>query len=442
MAESVVSALLAQSTPRLLVLAPRYPYPVIGGDRLRIHHLCAVLAASYRLTLLSMSEEPAGSIPAPPEGIFEEVETVPLKRWRSRLNCLFALPTREPLQLAYYSSPAFAERVAELAPRHDAILCHLIRAADYALPFDMPRILEMTDAISLNYKRVKETASPVKVRSLIYGLEQARLEAFEREIVDRFDAAVLVSDTDRRFLFADDPARAEKVMVCSNGVDTADLPFQFSRACTDRIVFIGNVTTLQNLDAVEWFATDVLPKIAAERPGVVFEVVGHIGRRESRRLSAFPRVRVIGDVPSIAPAVAGAAVAVCPVRLGAGVQNKLLEYMALGLPSVTTKVGLEGIAAEPNRHLLLADSAQEMARAVLRVLTDRRLAWKLAAAARSFVERNHRWAGQFSPLVRQIDRLISRRQLREAALHGRSRPETRAQDLQRDLRRRSAGGSG
>src|SRR5262245_2960348 len=202
---------LVQDLPRLLVLAPRYPYPIIGGDRLRIHHVCAQLAEHYRLTLLCFCESSELDAPAPPDGIFDSVEKIVLPRWQSRLNCLLALPTRVPLQLAYYWSKAFERRVAELAPQHDAILCHLIRLAEYALPFDKPRVLEMTDAISLNYQRVKQKASSAYFRSLIYGFEQSRLEAFERQIVDRFDAAVLVSQADRQFLFADDPARGEKV---------------------------------------------------------------------------------------------------------------------------------------------------------------------------------------------------------------------------------------
>jgi glycosyltransferase involved in cell wall biosynthesis len=398
-----------QARPRLLVLAPRYPYPIIGGDRLRIHHVCARLAERYRLTLLCFCEPNEKASQPPPDGIFETVEKVVLPRWQSRLNCLLALPTRVPLQLAYYWSRAFERRVAELAPQHDAILCHLIRLAEYALPFDKPRVLEMTDAISLNYSRVKQRISPTRLRSLIYGLEQSRLEAFERQIVDRFDAAVLVSPVDRRFLFADDPAREKKVIVCSNGVDTYEYPYQFSQESSGRIVFIGNTTTLQNFDAVEWFARDVLPRIRAARRDARLEIVGHCGSAEAARLRAFDAVRVVGGVESIADAVSGADVGVCPIRVGAGVQNKLLDYMALGLPGVTTSVGLEGVEARPGTEVVVADSAEAMAGAVLELLNDRQRARVVAEAARSFVERKHRWPAQLDPLVERLEQLLASR---------------------------------
>src|SRR5262245_7905645 len=398
---------IAHDLPRLLVLAPRYPYPIIGGDRLRIHHVCAQLAERYRLTLLCLCEHSDLRAPAPPDGIFESVEKVVLPRWQSRLNCLLALPTRVPLQLAYYWSKAFERRVAELAPLHDAILCHLIRLAEYALPFDKPRVLEMTDAISLNYQRVKQKASSAYLRSLIYGCEQSRLEAVERQIGDRFDAAVLVSQADRQFLFADDPARGEKVMICSNGVDTDEFPFQFSPSSSGRIVFIGNMISLQNLDGADWFARAVLPRIRARRPDAVLEVVGNCGRVEHERLAGLEAVRVVGHVKSIANVVAGADVGVCPIRAGAGVQNKLLNYMALGLPSVTTAIGLGGVGARPGAEVVVADSAEAMADAVLGLMTDRPRARVLAEAARDFVERRHRWPAQLEPLVDRLGQLLA-----------------------------------
>jgi glycosyltransferase involved in cell wall biosynthesis len=127
-------------------------------------------------------------------------------------------------------------------------------------------------------------------------------------------------------------------------------------------------------------------------------------------------VLVTGRVPSIADAVAGAAVGVCPMRIGAGVQNKLLEYMALGLPSVTTSMGLEGIDAEPGRHLMLADGAEAMANAVLKLMDDRALAEDIAQAARAFVDERHRWTAQLEPLLDQMAVLLTKKRRSRAAV--------------------------
>ena len=178
-------------------------------------------------------------------------------------------------------------------------------------------------------------------------------------------------------------------------------------ASSGRIVFIGNTTTLQNLDSVEWFAREVLPRIRAARPDARLEVVGYCGPAERERLGALDAVQVVGRVSSIARAVAGAAIGVCPTRLGAGVQNKLLNYMALGLPSVTTREGLEGIGARPGFEVLVAETPELMAGAALQLLDDRRRARALAEAARAFVEQHHRWPDQLEPLVQRLDGLLN-----------------------------------
>lgn len=148
---------MIEAKKKLLVLTPRFPYPVIGGDKLRIYHLCRVLSRHYSLTLLSMcdtNEEMHAALPN--DGVFDRVERVFLSRRRSYLNTLLALPTRTPLQVAYYRSRPFEKAVARLLPSHDGIFVHLVRCAEYVRKSNKPRVLEMTDAISLNYSRVKQ----------------------------------------------------------------------------------------------------------------------------------------------------------------------------------------------------------------------------------------------------------------------------------------------
>jgi len=338
--------------------------------------------------------------------VFRTIERVFLPPWQSVLNAFLALPSSTPLQVAYYRSTTFKRALQRLLPLHDACLAHLIRTADYLRGATTPCVLEMTDAISLNYARVKLHARTRCFRSLVYSCEAGRLLRYERQLLREFPLVSLVSHVDRDYLLDGQEGDLRKrVLVCSNGVDLAALPFapDFREPV---LAFIGNMTTLQNLDACQHFIEDILPVILARRP-VVFRIVGRIKDTDAQRLRRYPRVEVAGSVTSIAHAVAGARAGLCPIRLGAGVQNKVLEYMALGLPVITSSIGLEGLSAVPGRDLLVANTPTEYADNVDKLWNDPPWALSIATAGRRYVERHHQWGASIAPLKDKLAKLVS-----------------------------------
>ena len=388
---------------RVLVLTPRFPYPVVGGDRLRIHAIARTLAREHSLTLLSLCESAAEFDPAlVTDGVFDRVERVLLPRWRSLAQVAAALPRRTPLQVAYYRSRAFARRVAELLPEHDAALAHLIRTGDY-LRGRPSTMLEMTDAISMNYDRVRRHGAG-GLRGRVYAAERARLLAYERRMPAAFSAVSLIAEADARYLWGADVP--DNVVVASNGVDTDRLPFR-DRAAAKRVaVFIGNVHSAQNMDACRHFVTDILP-LLSEAELAEFRVVGRIREADAAWLRARARVTVTGEVASIPDAVRDARVGVCPVRIGAGVQNKVLEYMALGLPTVCSPVGHEGIQAVAGEELLVAADPAAFAAQLRRLSDDPALYQHLAERGRRFVETRHGWDAALEPIAAEVRRFVA-----------------------------------
>ncbi|WP_275922360.1 glycosyltransferase family 4 protein [Burkholderia sola] len=281
---------------------------------------------------------------------------------------------------------------------------HLVRCAEYVRKSDKPRILEMTDAISLNYSRVKQLKNARGLKSRVFGIEAKRLLEYERTIVDDFDLSVLVSRTDRDYLFPG--ASRKNVMVCSNGVDLSGLPYTTRSMASRIVIFIGDMRTVQNQDMCHFFAGAVLP-LLRKRADYRFRIVGSIAPALAERFRAYEGVEVTGRVESVAQAASDGAIGVCPMRIGAGVQNKILEYMALGLPVVTTSLGHEGLGAEGGRELLIADTPEEFVDCIEQLVADEAASVEMTARARTFVEREHGWERMIAPLVEKVNALLA-----------------------------------
>ncbi|HIF8759059.1 TPA: glycosyltransferase family 4 protein [Legionella pneumophila] len=385
---------------KVLILTPRYPYPVIGGDRLRIFEICRELAKHCELTLLSLceSEEEMQST-IPQDGVFNKIERVYLPKWRSILNVLSALPRNIPLQIAYYNSAEFRHRLEEMIGQHDICLAHLIRTGHYITSAKIPTILEMTDAISMSYQRLHGLKKVKGIKSLIYKFEAKRLYNYERTAIEKFPVVSLVSSCDRDFLL--EGRVVDNVITCSNGVDWNLHPFSKRENSEPVITFIGNMTAVPNLDACFYFANNILPLINSKLT-CTFRVIGRIRRQDAVRLENINGVEVVGNVENISAAVGNARMGVAPMRIGAGVQNKVLEYMSLGLPVITSPIALEGLKAQPGKDLLVADSPEEFVEQIDRLWNNQLLRSQLALSGLNYIKNNHSWSEQLKPLVEKV----------------------------------------
>lgn len=389
--------------PRVLVLTPRLPWPPIGGDRLRIWQICRHLSREFDLSLISLcTTEAEMEQPIPADGIFARVERVPHSPFARIRGLAGALPGSVPLQVGYYRNAAFSRKLRGMIPGHHAALAHLVRTVEYLFPHRLPKMVEMTDAISLAYNRAAEHMTGV--RSLAYRAEARRLRRFEKRAIRACDRAVLVSAVDRDSL--DLGEDANRVLVCSNGVDAASLPFEYAPDGRT-IVFIGKNLFRPNADAIAYFAQELLPAVRARVPYARFKVVGEIRPEFAARLRS-QDIEVTGRVESIREATRGASVAVCPIRFGAGVQNKLLEYMALGIPTVTSPIGLEGLGAIPGRHIAVASTPRQWSDHIASFLLHSEYGLAYATAARQFVEERHSWAAHLAPLSAAMRQIVDR----------------------------------
>lgn len=394
---------------KILVLTPRFPYPVIGGDRLRIYKICEELSKKYELTLLSLCETQSELDFTVNDAVFKSIHRVYLSPLKSKMNVLLRLFNSEPMQVSYYKSKKFHKLYKLLVNEHDAVVSHLVRTAEYSKNSNVVSVLEMTDAISLNYKRVRESSDNISIRSLIYSLEQKKLEKYEKEIASNFSLSTFVSDVDREFLYGQN--QKTNVKTYGNGVDTKNLKY-LERTVESKkhinLVFIGNMVSLQNMDAVVYFAKNILPYLNVDNTVFKLKVIGRIGDNDAKKLRSISNVHVVGSVADINEACADGHIGICPMRLGAGVQNKILEYMALGLPCITSSIGHEGIGAIENKEILVANTVEEYNSNLDALLNNYDYYSEISKNARLFVERNYSWESKISPMVEEIDKLLKR----------------------------------
>ena len=353
---------------RLLFLTPRFPYPPHKGDALRAYHQLRTLGREHAITLLSMADRPvAPEHLAHVSRLCERVEVVPLSRLQVLRNLGVGLLSRLPLQVRYHHSEAFQRRLDALRREHhfDAIHVTLMRMLPYVESVqDTPVVLDLIDSLTLNLEGRRTQVHGVK--RLAYELEYRRVRDYERDVVSRRTNLVVSSPADQRLFGAD------AASVIPNGVDVDAFRFQGAEGRrADTLIFTGNMGYQPNEEAVLWFAHEVMPRLRAARPGVLFRVVG-MAPSERVRALASRDVEVTG-------------------RSGSGIQIKVLEAMAVGTPVVSSAIANRGVNGVDGRDLLVRDDPEGFARAVLQLLGDAGLRASLGQAGRDYVEHHFRW---------------------------------------------------
>lgn len=390
---------------RILLLAPRWPWPVHGGDRLRLIRLAEAVAERHDITLLSACQSAAEMHAVVPEGApFVRVHRIHWPTWRARLQAALGLLGPDPLQAAYYDSPALDRAVETLLPEHDLLWCHLVRMWPHARHAKVPRWVEMTDAISLTMSRAAALYGPWQPMRWLLSLESRRMVRLEREVAQEADLVSVVADLDQRHVA---PQAAGNFAVAGNGVDA---PVDTGPPLGQRphhIAMIGRMDSLANRDALWHFVREIMPAVRMRVPAAELQVIGHVAVQDARALQAIPGIRLHGTVPCLSTVLNHCRLGVCPVRLGAGVQNKLLDYMAHGLPAVSSPIGLEGLAARPGHEIVLASDVTDWITAVSGLLCEPEEGSRIGQAGRLMTRQSYQWPACLAKLLDRVDQLLA-----------------------------------
>jgi sugar transferase (PEP-CTERM/EpsH1 system associated) len=249
-------------------------------------------------------------------------------------------------------------------------------------------VVDLVDVDSQKFLDYAHAASFWK--AWLYRLEGQRLRTLEKTIAQRASAISFVSEAEADIYRGFCPN--DKTLGIANGVDLDYFQPQTGQAVDNRCIFVGALDYPPNIDAMLWFCREVWPRVRSELPDATLSIVGRNPTLAVRELSAVAGVEVVGSVPDVRPHMAAASVAIAPLRIARGIQNKVLEAMAMALPVIVSPGALEGLALEPGKHVLLAETAEQWVHAVTRLCQDRATAAKLGSIGREFVESAHDWS--------------------------------------------------
>lgn len=378
---------------RILYICHRFPFPPNRGGKIRPFQMIRHLSQAHEVTVASLAhtqqefEAGAGLKDHCAEIIAEILPDS--TRWP---QAVLALPTSTPSSVAYFRSNRLRARVeaAWQKRKFDAVMVHCAFVAQYTLGLTGPalRILDYGDMDSAKWMDYAEHRNfPL---SAGYGIESRKLRRYEREMATRFDRITITTQGEKeefKTLGVDRPCT-----VIPNGVDGKFFqPATMGGGTKPNIVFLGRMDYFPNIDGVLWFVREVYPAIRRAMPAAELQIVGADPSAEILRLRSLPGVTVTGFVKDVRPYLTEAAVAIAPLRIARGTQNKILECMAAGIPVVSTPQAAKGIQAVPNEHIIVADGPDATSRSVLDLLNDPARRMKIATAARAQVERAHSW---------------------------------------------------
>jgi glycosyltransferase involved in cell wall biosynthesis len=384
--------------------------PVDTGGKIRSFNILQRLSKDHEVTLISYyggRRDPDYETALPrqfPKSQIVYTAAPDSEGLRGVVDYLCRLPRLAPYSVSKFTHPAVRKAVmSRLSGGHcDVAICDFLAPSlNFPKKLPIPCVLFQHNVESSLWQRMAATESH-PLRKMSYALEAARMLRYERRALARFHHVIAVSEYDRRQMLAMDPAC--EITVVPTGVDTKQ--FQVappSSATPPRIVFTGSMDWEPNIDAVEYFCGQIWPRVLAEFPDAIFQIVGRNPFAKVQRLAS-RSVEVTGTVPSVTDYLRDATVVIVPLRIGGGTRLKIYEAMAMGKALVSTSIGAEGLNFEDGRDLVLADDASSFTQAILLLLRDAQLRRRYEQAAVQLAVQFD-WsvvAGQFAEVLQGI----------------------------------------
>ena len=374
---------------KIFVLLPRIPFPLEKGDKLRAFNQIKQLAKRNEIVLCALNDNPKVNEQDAFRALqpyCQSINFIGINKLQIILGLVRAFFKGLPMQCGYFYNRKAAKKINALIAKHkpEMLYGQLLRTAEYIRHKDIPKAIDYQDIFSYGMKRRAEVAS--FVTRPVFNMEYRRLARYEAAIFDDFDVRTIISDPDRK-LFPHE--KRDEILIIPNGVDH-DFFKPMEREKKYDLVFTGNMSYPPNVNAVEYLANEILPIVWKTRPETTLYIAGATPDPKVKK-AASERIIVSGWLDDIRDAYAQSRVFIAPMRIGTGLQNKLLEAMSMRLPAITSPLANASLGAQPKEEILIGSNAQEMAQHIITLLTDTEKAEQIAQAGFDFTNRIYDW---------------------------------------------------
>lgn len=384
----------------ILFITPYIPSLI----RVRPYNLLRALhQRGHEVTLLCL--QPPGDEDTPQDELrtfCKAVHVIPHSRNRTLFNGLRAfLFSKEPIQAAYSHAPAFTAYLKNLLQDQHFDVAHIehLRGAVLAKGLNLPIVFDSVDSIALLFEKVLQDPPSLKSR-LIAHLDLERTRDYEGTLTQRFAQIAVTSEIDRQFLI-ELGSNAAQITVVPNGVDLDYFQPTDQTPDPDQLIFTGKMSYHANIAAVEDLVNDIMPLVWEKRPNTKLQIVGKDPAPAILEFAQNPKISVTGFVPDIRPYLSQAAIAVSTVRYGVGIQNKVLEAMAMGTPVVCSAQASSALKTVNGQDILVGDSPESIAKHILHLLDNPTERQRIAQAGRHYVEAHQTWDNAAQTLEKQ-----------------------------------------
>ncbi len=389
--------------PKLIVMLSRFPFPLEKGDKLRAYFQIIELSKKYDITLLALSEKAVSVNDRNELNKFcSTVHVFTLPKWKSLFYSLFALFGTKPLQVGYFHSPFIHQKVKKIidAKQPDHIYCQLVRTAEYVKNYhNCPKTIDYMDAFSKGIERRIELQTPLT--RWLFRIESNRLAKYEREIYDYFEVHTIISGQDAQFLGTHSN---QEVLIVPNGIAESFLNYSSDKEPEFDLVFVGNLSYPPNVQAVKFILNKILP--LATKKGFNWRFLA-AGAQPTRELISLIKntknAELLANTKDIREGYVAGKVFVAPMIIGTGLQNKLLEAMALGIPCVTTELANKALHAEPGNQICIATTAEEYIQEISTLLIADQ-AKKMGLAGKVWIESHFSWLNSSELLMNAMNK--------------------------------------